>query len=124
MNISMCRVHLQPLSPANRELNMSEKTRPFPPEQQVRLSKAVRIVEYLTEERVHVATLHRWSLRGLHGVHLKTSRVGGYKSTCENWIQEFFHAVATASGSQAAASHPKSKERLKAAELSLSKDGI
>ncbi|MEM6277071.1 MAG: DUF1580 domain-containing protein [Pseudomonadota bacterium] len=62
----------------------------------VRLSAAACIVEKITGDRPHAATLHRWASRGLKGVKLKFVYAGGHRRTTEEWVREFFDAVTEA----------------------------
>ncbi|MDV6031966.1 MAG: DUF1580 domain-containing protein [Phycisphaera sp. RhM] len=57
---------------------------------------AARIVEKITGERPHAATLHRWASCGRTGVKLRTAYAGGHRRTTEDWIREFFDAVTQA----------------------------
>ncbi|QDV45779.1 hypothetical protein Enr13x_56590 [Stieleria neptunia] len=69
------------------------------PLRMIRVSAAAKVVEKITGERPHVATLHRWASRGLKGVRLRTAYAGGHRRTTEKWIREFFEAVtASANG--------------------------
>ena len=44
---------------------------------------------------VHVCTVHRWRLRGVKGIKLETTRVGGRRYTTAEWLDRF-HAAVTA----------------------------
>src|SRR5262245_60550476 len=61
----------------------------------------------LTEERlklalaakiagVHVATCHRWRLRGVRGVKLRTCVIGCQRYTTRAWLEEFVAATTAA----------------------------
>lgn len=43
--------------------------------------------------RIHVATIRRWASRGVGGVRLRVTRVGGMTCTTEGWLHAFFDAV-------------------------------
>lgn len=62
----------------------------------VRLSAAAGVVEKMTGERPHAATISRWTTRGLQGVRLRTCYAGGIKRTTEAWIRAFFRDVTAA----------------------------
>lgn len=93
----------------------------------IRLSGAAAVVERITGERPHIATLHRWAQRGLCGVKLRTAFAGGHRRTTEQWIREFFDAVTAAhdgkSSQQPEASRSASMSREQAA-AELAADGI
>jgi Protein of unknown function (DUF1580) len=46
--------------------------------------------------RINVATLYRWSTRGLRGVVLETLQVGGTRCTSAQALQRFFDRLTTA----------------------------
>jgi hypothetical protein len=90
-------------------------------EKLIKLSKVPPYVEQLTGERPHIATIHRWHLRGCRGVKLQTAFAGGHRRTTEKWVRQFFEAVtAAANGSQVAepmpttAGHDKADRELSA----------
>ena len=60
--------------------------------------------------RHHRATPYRWASRGLHGVVLRTVRVGGCLCTTESWLLEFF-AAAGAARQAAAEPEPEPQPR-------------
>jgi hypothetical protein len=62
----------------------------------VRLSRAPKLVQRISDERPDASTIYRWTKRGLRGVRLKSSFCGGYRCTCEAWLREFFDAVTRA----------------------------
>lgn len=39
--------------------------------------------------RPHLSTLHRWRLRGIRGVRLRTCLIGGRRFTRPEWLHEF-----------------------------------
>jgi hypothetical protein len=45
--------------------------------------------------KLSLTTLWRWSTRGVRGVVLRTVRVGETPCTTENWLREFFEALAS-----------------------------
>jgi len=80
-------------------------------EQLVKLSRVPAIVEQITGDRPHIATIHRWHLRGCKGVKLQTAFAGGHRRTTETWIREFFNAVtAAANGTTASQSEESFKQ--------------
>lgn len=46
--------------------------------------------------RVHLATVHRWALRGVAGQVLRTVSVGGQRATTLRWLSEWMERVAAA----------------------------
>ncbi len=77
----------------------------------MRLSHAADIVEKITKERPHVATLHRWAQRGVAGVRLRTHYALGAKRTTEQWIREFFDAVDHAKSGRSSTASPVTASR-------------
>jgi hypothetical protein len=67
-------------------------------EQLIKLSKVPEMVEKITGDRPHIATIHRWHIRGCKGVKLQTAFAGGHRRTTETWVREFFEAVTQAAG--------------------------
>jgi len=62
--------------------------------------------------RPHVATLHRWRLKGVHGVRLETVRIGGRRYTSQEAISRFVAATtAAADGSPPPARTARQRER-------------
>lgn len=51
----------------------------------------ITIAQYTTlvPNGPHLATLHRWTTRGVRGVRLKSVRAGHRVYTTEAWVQEF-----------------------------------
>lgn len=96
------------------------------PDRMVRFAGACHIVENLTGERPHVATIHRWAGRGLAGVKLKTVYAGGYRRTTEQWIREFFAAVHEAKTGERASLPPAPEReiRRRQAAKTLDRAGI
>ena len=55
--------------------------------------------------RIHISTLHRWSLRGIRGVRLETVLVGGKRFTSREALDRFIaETTAVADGGSARAS--------------------
>ena len=49
-----------------------------------------------TGKKTHVCTIYRWATRGLRGIRLETTQIGGSMCTSKEAIQRFFdslHAV-------------------------------
>lgn len=98
-----------------------------PSTRMVRLSEAVAIVESITGDRPHVATIHRWAQRGLKGARLNTAFAGGHRRTTEEWIRQFFAEITKAvdggqvSLSREERSRPSTQQR---AEAELDAAGI
>lgn len=90
----------------------------------VRLSIASGIVEKITGERPHTATLARWASRGLAGCRLRTAYAGGYRRTTENWIREFFDAVTVAKSGGYSSTEPCDGIEDESTEQALDDAGI
>ncbi|QDV74290.1 DUF1580 domain-containing protein [Botrimarina mediterranea] len=72
----------------------SESTeKPSPDDEHLSLAEAAKTLP----GRPHLSTLHRWRLRGIRGVRLKTCLVGGRRYTTPRWLREFI-AASTAAG--------------------------
>lgn len=77
--------------------------------------------------RPHLSTLHRWRLRGVRGVRLRTCLVGGRRYTTRRWLREFSEATtAAAEETPTATSTPRADRQraIRAAEAELAADGI
>ena len=48
--------------------------------------------------RPHIATIHRWRMRGVRGVRLETTLVGGRRFTSKEAIERFFKRIDAVSG--------------------------
>lgn len=53
------------------------------------------IREQQSGSRLHVATVHRWSLRGVRGHRLESVRVGGRLLTSRQAVHRFLNALNT-----------------------------
>lgn len=96
-------------------------------DQLIKLSAVPAFVETITGDRPHIATIHRWRLRGCKGVKLQTAFAGGHCRTTETWVQEFFTAVtAAANGTKATESKesPKRSAAYAKADKELAAAGI
>jgi hypothetical protein len=70
------------------------------------LRQMARRLPHLRENRaVHPSTLWRWALRGLGGVRLETTMVGGTRVTTEEALRRFFESLAARAGLD----HPPTK---------------
>ena len=94
--------------------------------QLIKLSKVPAIVEEITGDRPHIATIHRWHLRGCKGVKLQTAFAGGHRRTTEAWVRAFFAEVtAAANGTTAPAERsPGAVAGYERAERELKAAGI
>lgn len=92
----------------------------------IRLSAAGSTVERITGDRPSPSTLHRWAQRGLAGVRLRTTYALGTRRVTEQWLREFFDAVAAAKGGDAAPPVPPTtaSKSIKEAEDRLAASGI
>jgi hypothetical protein len=96
-------------------------------DQLIKLSKVPAIVEEITGDRPHVATIHRWHLRGCKGVKLQTAFAGGHRRTTEMWVREFFDAVTAAANGGAltrSGETPNGSDAHDRAERELAEAGI
>ena len=78
------------------------------------LSAVPKLVQRLTGQRPHIATIHRWRQRGLRGVRLQTTFVGGHRRTTTRWLLEFFddlHAAHDGTPEPIGAGREKSREK-------------
>lgn len=91
-------------------------------ESRVSFSEAARL------ENVHVASVHRWKLRGVHGVKLESFVFGGRRYTTLEAIERFKRRTTQAvDGLPLDATSPTSTRRksaIEAAERELEKAGI
>jgi hypothetical protein len=76
--------------------------------------------------RPHISTLHRWRLRGVRGVKLKTVLVGGRRYVSLDALDRFNAAVtAAADGETPPARTPRRRAaEIQQAELELDREGI
>lgn len=92
----------------------------------VKLSRVPAMVERITGDRPHIATIHRWHQRGCKGVKLQTAFAGGHRRTTEKWVRQFFAEVTAAANGTAppaeqspgaVASYERAERELKAAGI-------
>ncbi|MHB1033724.1 MAG: DUF1580 domain-containing protein [Pirellulales bacterium] len=77
--------------------------------------------------RPNISTLHRWRLRGIHGVKLETVLIGGRRFTSLEAMQRFADATTAAQAGEPVATIATSAQRTRAiarAEAELSAAGI
>jgi hypothetical protein len=76
--------------------------------------------------RPHVSTLWRWTQRGIRGIRLETTLIGGRRYTSDEALDRFFTAAtAIAAGETAPARTSRQRVRAVAdAERELREDGI
>ncbi|TWT86244.1 hypothetical protein Mal64_37830 [Pseudobythopirellula maris] len=77
--------------------------------------------------RPHLSTLHRWRLRGVRGVRLRTCVVGGRRFTTHRWLRDFRDATTAAAApgaTDATATAPRRESAIRRAEDELARDGI
>ena len=55
----------------------------------VLLSKAAVLLPTRNEKKVHPSTLHRWRSKGIRGIRLVCTRIGGCWYTTQNALEEF-----------------------------------
>ncbi len=55
------------------------------------LSEAARLIP----GKRHCSTMHRWRLRGVRGVRLRTCLIGGRRHVKIAWLREFINAMST-----------------------------
>lgn len=64
--------------------------------------------------KVHVATVHRWRLRGVRGIKLETIMRGGIRFTSREALDRFFHATTAAAAGEP---HPVRTPKQRSAEI-------
>ncbi len=76
--------------------------------------------------RPHIATVHRWRLRGVRGIKLESCLVGGKRFTSIEAIERFVErTTAAADGEQSPSRTPRQRQRaIKQAEQELAQAGI
>ena len=75
--------------------------------------------------RPHISTLHRWRLRGVHGVKLETVMVGGRRYTSKQALERFAVGTTAATGGSGKHPTPSSRQRdISVAERELEEAGI
>ena len=63
-------------------------------EPRLTLKQAARLKQLCKDGHpIHIATLHRWRLRGVRGVRLRTWLVGGVRVTTESAVNEFLERL-------------------------------
>ena len=77
---------------------------------------------------IHVATVWRWTRRGVRGVRLETIVVGGIRQTSRQALQRFVERTTAAANGEAVPTAPTSsadrRKAIEAAERELAADGI
>jgi hypothetical protein len=94
------------------------------PEQLVRLSQAVDIVEEITGERPDLSTIYRWTSVGIRGARLRIGYAGSAKRTSEAWLLEFFEHIGQVAEDSDASLRSKTTAESSRAAAQLAKDGI
>lgn len=77
--------------------------------------------------RPHLSTIHRWRLRGVRGVRLRTCLVGGRRFTRPEWLRQFIVASSEAGDQHAVPRTEPARDRekaIRAAEAELDAAGI
>ncbi len=75
--------------------------------------------------RPHLSTLHRWRLRGVRGVRLRTCLIGGRRFTTSGWLDEFIAATSAAADGQVSTAPSSSREAaIRAAEAEIDSAGV
>ena len=94
-------------------------------EQVVTLCEAAKRLPRLRKNRpVHVSTLWRWALRGLRGVRLETTMIGGVRVTSTEALQRFFARLASNNGAEQGTPGERRFSELQRIETELDKAGI
>ena len=75
---------------------------------------------------IHISTLWRWRIRGIHGVKLETATIGGKRMTSREALARFFAATtAAANGEPIPTRTPRQRaDAIRRAEKSLKREGI
>lgn len=91
-------------------------------EQLVTLNQAAKLVP---GGPVHLSTMHRWHLRGVHGVRLETIVAGGKRRTSKEAIERFVIATTKAANGCLVSTPSASRQSaVAAAERRLAAAGI
>ena len=92
---------------------------PILQERRLTLSQAARQLQ------LHVSTVWRWTLRGVRGVKLETSLVGGQRFTSHEALDRFVARInATDSSASAVGNSHQRQREIEAAERELAESGI
>jgi len=84
------------------------------------LTEAARILpKRRAGKRTHVATLYRWSTKGLRGVKLEVIQVGATRCTSREAIQRFFDALSPSNPVRGRVSHSGRKDQIGLAQRML-----
>lgn len=91
-----------------------------------RLISLAEAARSLPSGSVHVATIHRWQLRGIRGIRLPSVLIGGVRHTSREALAWWFAATtAAADGTAPATRTPNQRDRaIAAAERELADAGI
>lgn len=86
-------------------------------------------VDAATGNRPHAATLHRWRIRGIAGVRLETTCLGGKRMTSVEAVRRFCDQVAAAKDGEAPAqghaeTNRESEARSTRTDAGLAKHGV
>ncbi len=75
--------------------------------------------------RPSVGSLHRWRLRGVRGVRLRTCLVGGRRWVTQSWLDEFIAATTAAAETPTPRPlQPNADEQIKRAYEELERNGF
>lgn len=84
------------------------------------LSEAAKILpKRRAGKRPHVATLYRWSTRGLRGVMLEVIQVGATRCTSREALQRFFDSLSPSGALRESVSHSDRKDQIALAQRTL-----
>ena len=67
----------------------------------VLLAEIPKIIGKKTGTRPHISTIHRWVRRGINGVKLRTTFMGGHQRTTEQWLYDFWSEIKTSKDGEA-----------------------
>jgi hypothetical protein len=74
--------------------------------------------------KTSVATLYRWSTRGLHGIQLESIQVGGTRCTSLGALQRFFDRLSSLASSQGVATRKDSDAQERSEQAARQLDEI
>ena len=75
--------------------------------------------------KLHVSTVWRWAMRGLHGHRLRTVRAGGTLCTSDMWLREFFEALGRPGPGEPMPRTPRRRrQEIASAQKRLTEQGI
>ena len=90
------------------------------------ISEYLSLRQVASRLRVHISTCHRWRIRGVSGIRLRTKKIGGRRYVEQAELDRFIDAVTDASDGENSSSRHSAKrdQQIAAAEAELAAIGI